>query len=503
MGKNDQKGISGRGSVSEYINLILFLLLFALIPTSPLWIWYLQPNLDWQIRVVDKTVPYPNYREHDALFWFLNHVKTSPFPYTRPWTDSRDYVGYYPHRLALDGKAISRFYINRLEYLKKIELEPELLEMPTPPPKKPISDFKLKKKGEEVPLETVEEERAVTREEVLAKNFYITEIEYEAETLNYGYYRGGLDEFGQPTGDFIQKSKNGQTVVIGETLKPAHVVDKDILYLADLYGAYVDDYIYPEDYISHLDYSKVIFGGLDVPEVEVIENFVARGGILIAEFNAFASPTHGEARDRLEKVLGLEWTEWAGRYFKDLSDVTEVPVWARRNWMKHYQEEWKFEGPGWLFTHEDTRLFVLQDELDVGREGLWITDVDTDDMMMQGVLSNVPFRFWFDVLEVPETTDVLAWYKIDVKPSGKKIMDRFNVPDKFPAVVRGNQSPLCMYFAGDFSDNDIPGRGPYFLAGWPYFKRFARIIERNLDQRAFFWEFYIPMLKNVFEKATH
>jgi uncharacterized repeat protein (TIGR01451 family) len=216
----------------------------------------------------------------------------------------------------------------------------------------------------------------------------------------------------------------------------------------------------------------------------------------VGEFNTFASPTYGVARKRLEMLFGATWTDWAGRYFTDLSDDEEVPVWARRNWLKHYGTVWNFKGPGYLVTHSDTRLFVLESGIDVGKKGMKITDVRQDDIIMNGVYDNVPYYYWFDILEIHEGTEILANYHFDLTESGLKKMASFGVPDTFPAVIRASQYPLRFYMAGDWSDNEVT-RGLYYVSGIFWINRIGRIAEHRDNQAAFFWEFYEPMMENL------
>ncbi len=409
------------------------------------------------IRIVDKTVPHSNFREHEALIWVLNHGKTSPADHKDSWS-STDYIGYHPYRVTNLEKALG-------QYLQKRGIKAQKVH--------DLTDF----------VDSAVENRSAP----MAKT-----------DKSEGFYREGSLKTEQLTGDFFSKY-NGKKTIIGETLTDSRLGNPDILYLADNYGVYVNDYLH-HDFSTHLDYSNLIFGGFDVKEVEVIERFINRGGHLIAEFNTFASPTHSLAGKRLEYLLGVNWTRWTGRFFADLGDFNEVPAWAKRNWKKHYNREWAFKGPGWLITHEDTRLFVLQAGRDVLEKGLLITDINSEDSIMNGALSNVPFRYWFDIVTPSENSEVLADYQFHLTESGKELMGNFGVPDKFPAVIRRKKSPLIIYFAGDFSDNDID-RGPYYIQGIADYKKLFRFQERHQDQSAFFWEFYVPIMTNILEKT--
>lgn len=280
-----------------------------------------------------------------------------------------------------------------------------------------------------------------------------------------------------------------------------HLVASNMLYIADSYGVYRDDFRYGSDEETHLDYSAKIWGGFDLTEVQIIEDFVGAGGALIAEFNTFASPTEGSARARLETLLGVRWTEWSGRFFIDLSDQEEVPTWAYRHWLRHHGRIWDFEGPGFIFAHEDTRIFVLQTGPDVTDRGLRIVDIKEDDPLMDGVRSGAPFHYWFDVNEVQAGAEALATYRIDATSRGAATMAAWGVPLEFPAMVRASDSPMILYFCGDFSDNELD-RGPSFVLGWPEFRGLGRFAERRRDQNAFFWWVYVPTLENVFRDTS-
>jgi len=368
---------------------VCFLFVFCLIIVLSFSLWKFAPAPKWRTLVVDKTVPHPDYREHQALFWVLNHTKVTNKGGKRRWRPGKDYVGFYPEKFIASDASFS------------------------------------------------------------------------------------------------------------SNLEPNHTIGVNLLFLVDTYGVYVDDYKNPEDYQTHLDYSTKIFGGLEQKEVEIIEGFVQNGGSLVAEFNTFHPPTPESARERLEQILGLQSTGWMGRYFADLSNKNDVPFWALRNWKTHNGEEWEFTGPGFIIAHQDTQILVLQKGKDVDSRGLRIETVSPDDPLMKAASSSVPYLYWFDIVSPMEETEVLAHYRFYLTQDGKQKMQKYSVPEIFPAVLRASQSPLRIYFAGDFSDNNI-SRGPYFFYGWPQIRRILCCIGKNKSQNRFFWSFYVPMLSNIF-----
>lgn len=72
-------------------------ILVLLLLLSPYLLWVLAPTRPVQLLAVDKTVPVSGYREHQGLFWLLNHGK-----YVKPdgsaYRLESDYYGYHPDR---------------------------------------------------------------------------------------------------------------------------------------------------------------------------------------------------------------------------------------------------------------------------------------------------------------------------------------------------------------------------------------------------------------------
>ena len=354
--------------------------------------WLLLPDREVRILVVDKTVPHPTYREHEALFWALNHHKTIPPGHTRPWEVGRDYLGY-------------------------------------------------------VPPET-------------------------GQGTRYG---------------------------VGTDLTDEHLTGVDLLFLADAYGVYRGDYDKPMAGGTHLDYSELLYGGYSEEEARVVRRFAEHPGRhLVAEFNTFGSPTTGSSREILQDAFNVTWTGWTGRYLDELGDRRDVPHWAPRLYEAQTGKQWIYQGPGVLFVHEDQRIVVLQFGPDIGPVGPRYFVSDPASPLMQGIAGDVPYLFWFDVVEPREGASVLGTFRLDVTESGKSLLDSFGLAPEWPAVVLGRPDALRLYLAGDFSDNNLD-RGPYWLSWWPRIAvRFGQD-ETFLDGRGFFFKVYVPLLGNVLD----
>ena len=351
--------------------------------------WLAKPASDWSVRVVDKTVPHRDYREHRALFWVLRHEKARTPEGSTGWALASDYVGFKP--------------------------QPE--------------------------IESRGEGRAVTAADLQGAN---------------------------------------------------------LLFVADTYGVYTGDYEHSGQRAA-LDYSARIFGGLELSEVELIEQFVGRGGGLIAEFNTFAHPTTGVARSRMENLLGVKWSGWTGRSFPDLADEREVPAWAFREWRTQNDSDWSFEGPGYIVVHENATLLVLRRNEEVTARGLRVSPTGNQPLT-DGVLGDIAFEYWFDIVAPQPGAVVQANFDLDLTEAGIELLSRHHVPSRFPAVVSAGAdgSPVRLYMAGDFSDA-ARNLGPHYLEGLPWFNRtIARLSPTTLSENeSFYWGFYIPLLRNV------
>jgi len=238
------------------------------------------------------------------------------------------------------------------------------------------------------------------------------------------------------------------------------------LFLADTYG------IYRESSRDTRDLEKIV-GGLDDAEIGLIEKFVASGGSLYGEFNCLAFPTRGAARQRLERLFGVQFSGWTGRYFPDLADPQEVPGWMRLRFKRS-------SGPGYVLLHEDGRVVVLVEGQDVPPGALQLQASDGQ---------SAPFAYWFDIVKADSVAAVTADFRWRTSPSGWAKLTSAHIPLAFPAVVAGAHSLYC---CGDFSDNPCP-RGPYWLEGWPLYNAWS-LGDSDQSSARFFWTVYVPLV---------
>lgn len=351
------------------------------------------PTRELDVVVVDKTVPYANWREHRPLFWLLDHRKIVR-PGGGTYDPSFDYVGTTPG--------------------------------PTP-------------------------------------------------------------------GDRPARTRD---------LRAADVVDADLLYLADTYGVYVGDLESGDAMRTALDRTPKIYGGLTEEEARAAVSVPARGGTLVAEFNTFASPTGAAAVETICDVLGVRWTRWIGRYFPRLEDTDEVPPWMRDNWEREWDDAWTFQGPGFVLLYEDAHVEVLEVGVHARTRGLRVERETPVDPLLRDA-RDATYPFWFDVVDVEDGTDVLAWYRWDLTDAGRERLAARGLPTSFPAVTRrfAPGGGVAYYFAGDFVDSPI-GFAPMPFAGYLGFKRRFEALRFAPSDAEFYWRFYAPMMTRLLDDVV-
>jgi hypothetical protein len=276
---------------------------------------------------------------------------------------------------------------------------------------------------------------------------------------------------------------------IGHDLTLASLVNADVLVVADTYGVYQGDYERPGDEAA-LERSPKIYGGLTADEAGVMESFVARGGLVLAEFNTFASPTPAAVRERVERLFGVRWTRWVARYWPNLQDANEVPGWVGRVWERVTKTPFTMKGGGIVFVREDEDIVVLLDHEDLG------PDIVTQERTARGAAFDLPARgafwFWMDVV-TPTDGEVLYEHVVGATPAGVKKLEAHGLSPRFPALTKRGDA---WYFAGDFVDNAIDLGTPE-RAGALAWRAHTSGCGASTDE-SFFWGFYVPIVSRLF-----
>jgi hypothetical protein len=275
----------------------------------------------------------------------------------------------------------------------------------------------------------------------------------------------------------------------------AHALD--MVYFTDTYGVYENEW-----YLNakQTERSKKIYGGLSEKDFELLKRMKERKKLILTEFNLLASPTTDSIREITEQLLGLKWSGWVGRYFSKLDTIKngDLPKWAIQLYEKQYNKPWQFKRNGLVFVSNKDQIVVLEDRKQLKKPVPYITTVDSI-ADQYGVIDFVHYPFWFDItLPLNDSNIVMSYFNIFPNERGAAQMRQYNIPTRFPAIIKHRYNNFFYYFCGDFADNHVPYRFSYFEGIRPL----SFMLYRKLDQSErmmFFWEFYIPLIEHIME----
>lgn len=420
------------------ITTIRRLITLILLITAPLWIssllWQIKPTLPLKLSLVDYTVPYDNYAEHNASVWAFNHLKLKP-PHLKKTKNVLD-----PSTTRQD-----KVWHNQTAYVG-------------PEPFKPYIQKRL---SQTYPLHSIQQSKTTP-----------FDLVYVADT--YGVYRE----------DFVTKiEQDGQMVEISSSTDPK--------LLKTLFDQGKID--------AHMDFSRLIFGGLSTEDIEVLELHTDKGGDVFFEFNAFCDPTSTAVRQRAEEIVGVHWTGWSGRFLPDPHDLNDSPHWLKRLYQKQFPNKELPKGPSLLLVHRDGRIFLVESDEDVSSilPTLHVREKYRERLPM----ANTPYYyFWFAIMTPDKAlnTQVLAEIHLHAPKGQKNIYELLNLPTRIPLLTERVVGQSHRYhFAIDGSDiRENLGSYPY--AGLAFLNSLSpRTRGESVSQRQVFWQFYLPMLKTI------
>lgn len=274
----------------------------------------------------------------------------------------------------------------------------------------------------------------------------------------------------------------------------------DVAFFADTYG------IYNSNWKDHPDYGKdtisLFYGGLKEAEFNLLREMKRKGKTIIAEFNLFASPTKPIIRKQTEELLGVKWNGWVGKYYQTLDTILDpdIPKWIPKLYRKNYKEQYKFNKAGIVLVDDKERIVILDAKVHL-KQRFPVLESELSTHLQYNVPEKIYYPFWFDINSVDERNHVLAYFKLDVTETGQKLLDRYSLPNRFPAIIEHDDKYRFLYFACDFSDNEMGIYSSYFrgvnkLSGAFYSANQVK------DRKMFFWKYYRPFMGNVMDSIV-
>lgn len=302
---------------------------------------------------------------------------------------------------------------------------------------------------------------------------------FKLATDYYGFYPGKLKKY----------EIKGLSQLSEEQLDS--VVDRSThLYFTDNYGIFALEW---NQSSQETERSGIIYGGLSKADVQAMQRAKEKGKTIITEFNCIGSPTAKAERLAFEKMFGLRWSGWIGRFVDNLDTTQnlEIPRWMKSGYVQQHGH-WPFKKGGIVLVNESDQIEILEDSNCLTYP---VPIILTSDSMRQhlAVKDSMPYPFWFDIM-LNDSLDVWAHYQLQLTPRGDSVMRQWGLPSRFPAILAhtGNDYQFY-YFAGDFADNPVQLKRSY-LKGIRFFREFFYDPTEPSDRNYFFWEFYLPLL---------
>jgi len=271
---------------------------------------------------------------------------------------------------------------------------------------------------------------------------------------------------------------------------PQLLENPQLIYLADTYGVYEDDYL-----ASNVEgkRSKLLYGGLTDDELVSIKDNLGGGNTIIGEFNIASAPTNFANRQTLSEIFRLDWSGWSGRYFQELSKGIEVPTWVVDNYEKQSGKTWDFSGEGFILVNDAERVVVMDMGKDVKGMSISFGEQYEDEFMIRG---DIPYDYWFEFTNPDPSAQVLANYTLELTEAGKAVLNELGLPATFPAIIRSvNSQYTSYYFAGDFADRNANSKWWNFY-GFSELKSKITMANKG-DNSNFYWKCYVPMMEKI------
>lgn len=267
----------------------------------------------------------------------------------------------------------------------------------------------------------------------------------------------------------------------------------DMAYFVDAKGV--------EMTVDSLQTGENWYGGLSEKDLELLKILYREHKLIIAEYNTLGQPTRTALRAEMEDLFEVDFTGWTGKAFASLDTTasSDIPDWVRKQYRTYYQRPFVFEDkPGIVLVHENGRIVVLEQGEHL-EATMPVINTEISHQEKLGVSNLVNYPNWFDITLSKYPENVYSYYKIHTSDAGDSLMEYFNVPRRFPAVIGDHQENLRYYFCGDFADNDITPKTAYFK-GVELISQLFYISDKGSRDRKFFWEFYRPMMTRLMKQ---
>jgi len=265
----------------------------------------------------------------------------------------------------------------------------------------------------------------------------------------------------------------------------------DAIYIADTYGVFFNEWYQA---FSQTRRTRKIYGGLNNNDNLLIKEMKDRNKLVVMEYNSFDYPTAEYESFRAQERLGLKFTGWTGKYFSSLDSTSrDFPVWLTTMYRKQYQKPWSFTKAGIVLLQERS-VIVLEEGTHLIKP---MPDIITEPSFSAGwnLPEMVVFDQWFDIID-PMDNNVISKFRISTNSVGDTLLSQNSLDNEFPAVIQEPLQKRTYYFSGDFANKDIT----YCTSRLKGFEKLKGLLYSSKpdDPRRFFWLYYKPLIKGIF-----
>ena len=275
----------------------------------------------------------------------------------------------------------------------------------------------------------------------------------------------------------------------GSTRLEGQHKEVDILYVADTYGVYRNDLASGSD-VRRGRPGPLIFGGLTAESLRVIDEVIARRRSVVFEFDSVLAPTSDKVRTRIEQLIGLRFTGWAGRFIPNLHDAEDAPYWLADRYRQQYGRSLP-RGSALLLVHRHGSVHLFSgSRFDVAPK-VFLTGAGRN--AVPGARNNVSYYSWFAIMEPLDDNAVDVWAELRFHRAVRAAIPQ--LPARIVAATKRRTS-RAYFFAGDFSDVNFE-LGNYGRIGLIKQRAAATFARPRSDASSVYWGIFVPMVRAV------
>jgi hypothetical protein len=181
----------------------------------------------------------------------------------------------------------------------------------------------------------------------------------------------------------------------------------------------------------------------------------------------------------------------------DTVNNPDLPKWIVRTYKNQHFGRWNFNKAGLIFVHEEGKVVILESGKDLIEP---VPNIYSEKKYQSefGIPSIQIYPYWMDIMEnKSDSNEIVSKYVLGTTTEGEKILAQNRIPKIFPAIIRRTLGYNFYYFCGDFADNPTKFRFAK-LSGISGLKFLMYNAVDVTDRNRFFWEFYLPMMQNIF-----